>query len=85
MKEMQDYLINKGLLQSLMIEFKKGKTTITPESPMTYTALLGELLLILTQHYICNTEKYKDKTINEYAISVLKNLIDIMEKNKDEK
>lgn len=85
MNEMQDYLINEGLLQSLKIEFKKGKTTITPESPMTHSALLGELLLILIQQYICNTKEYKDKYINEYAITILKNLIDIMEDNSNEK
>lgn len=85
MSELQDYLINKGLLQSLKIEFSEEKTSIIPESPMTYSALLGELLLILTQHYICNLKEYKDKYINEYAITILKNLIDIMEDNSNEK
>ena len=85
MNEMQDYLINKGLLKSLKIEVKKGKTRITPESPMSYSALLGELLLILIQHYLCNAEKYKNKYINEYAINILKILIDIMEDNSNEK
>lgn len=85
MNEMLEYFIDMGLVKSLKIEISKEKTSITPESPMSYSSLLGELLLILTQQYICNAEHYKDKYINEYAINILKTLIDIMENNKNEK
>lgn len=85
MSELQEYLINKGLIKSLKIEISKEKTRIIPESPMSATTLFGELLLVLIQQYLCNIEVYKDKDFNKYVIMVLKELIKEMEKNKDEK
>ena len=77
--------VNKNLFQSLKIEIDEEMMRIHSKGNMSKQALLVELIIIAYEQYVCNIKEYKDRELNKQLILLLKILIDIMEKNKDEK